>query len=82
MALLSSQLYDLAKSASDAPLDHHKRPCFFWIWYWLFINQPAQVLHQELDDLAALLNTPFDPPHLILELAWKAEALEFLLQAK
>lgn len=82
MASLSKKLYDeLAKSEGSETLPHHKRSCFISIWYWLYLNQPEKVLRKELDAVATTIDSAALPPNYVLELAWKAEALERLLKS-
>jgi hypothetical protein len=80
-SLLSSKLYGLAKSKAAETLDYNKRHCFVWIWYWLFVNQPKNVLRKELEAVENAADALAFKSHYILELAWKAEALEMLLES-
>ncbi len=74
MQSLSNTLYQQASEQTD---EYHKEACFQWIWYWLFINQPIEVIQQELADIESLTDNGHNN---LLELAWKAEALERLLE--
>jgi hypothetical protein len=79
MSSLSRQLYDMIASYPEDHLDFTKAAHFFWIWYWLFVNQPPAVLNDQLAFIESRLEQgPLKANH-ILQLAWKAEALEKLL---
>jgi len=69
----------LITNLSDAisTLDHHLARCYRWIWYVILRNQPADFLQQQLSEVEAA--APTTTPQLQLELAWKAQVIEELL---
>lgn len=76
--MLSIQLYQFLENLIDEPLSQHKRASFLWIWRWLFMFQPIDAVQRELDTIGTAIQSETDP-QIVLELAWKAEALEKLL---
>ncbi|MCB9437589.1 MAG: hypothetical protein H6673_11455 [Anaerolineales bacterium] len=76
--MLSIQLYQFLESLIDEPLVQNKRASFLWIWRWLFMAQSPDVIQHELDTIQEVLQSESNP-QIVMELAWKAEALEKLL---
>lgn len=76
--MLSIQLYKFLENLVDEPLSQHKRTSFLWIWRWLFMTQSPHTIQSELNAIQEALETESDP-QIVMELAWKAEALEKLL---
>lgn len=76
--MLSIQLYQFLESLIDEPLAQNRRASFLWIWRWLFMSQSPDVIQHELDAIQEALQSESNP-QIVMELAWKAEALEKLL---
>lgn len=80
MQSLSSKLYEMANPAADDFVADHRRRQFLWIWFWIFINQSAENIENELNQISTYLDEDADiKPEQLLHLSWKAEALEQLL---
>jgi hypothetical protein len=80
---LSNYLYTLAASRaqeSDTSLDERNYQTFRWVWHWLLVNQPTEKLQQELDELAVSSEDDNLNAQFLLELSWKAQAIELLLE--
>jgi hypothetical protein len=82
MRELSTTLHNLARShvKVEGELDYRSYRNYLWIWTWLLSNQPIQVIEKQLDAIEAVVKRETLAPQFILELAWKAEVLERLLE--
>lgn len=76
MDTLSHQILDTS-SVKSIDLNHNLADCYQWIWFILLRNQPMSYLQEQLDAIEMTVFTK--PPQFQLELAWKAQAIEALL---
>lgn len=78
--MLSERLFQLAhESTTDNAVSRGNHNFQRWIWRWLYLNQPAEQLEDDLRAIEELIDAQHLKTAQLVALAIKAETLESML---
>lgn len=76
---VSNTIHEKLNEVPSESLDFRNQQCYRWLWYWLLREKPLDTLQQALDDVQDAVEHNNVPNQELAELAWKAEAIEFII---
>ena len=79
---ISRKLYEHVDQDSLGNLNIKLRRSYLWLWHWLLAHESTKFLHEELDRIEDIFKDESLRNQEIVQLAWKAEALEYILESR